>query len=104
MLFILIAIFACDNNIVEQLLGIPLFLAIAMSLIRTLLTSFLGRTHKNVWFRSPDRLTTLSEKSPDFEVEWLAFSLLGPPFSILTGTCQKCIYYYLLSVCLFLDK
>ena len=78
MLFILIAIFACDNNIVEQLLGIPLFLAIAMSLIRTLLTSFLGRTHKNVWFRSPDRLTTLSEKSPDFEVEWSAFSLLGP--------------------------
>ena len=41
MLFIPIAIFACDDDIIEQLLEIPLLLAIAMSLIRALLTSFL---------------------------------------------------------------
>ena len=41
MLFIPIAIFACYDDIIEQLLEIPLLLAIAMSLIRALLTSFL---------------------------------------------------------------
>ena len=39
----------------------------------------LGCTHKNVRFRSPDRLTTQSEKSPDLVVGWSAFSLLGLP-------------------------
>ena len=47
-----------------------------------------GRTHKNVRFRSPNRLTTQSGKSPDLAVGWSAFSLLGPPFFILAGTCH----------------
>ena len=37
-------------------------------------------THKNVRLRSPDQLTTHSEKSLDLTVRWLVFSLLGLPF------------------------
>ena len=49
---------------------------------------YLGRTHKNVWFRSPNRLTTQSEKSLDLAVMWSAFSLLGLSFWILASTCH----------------
>ena len=36
----------------------------------------LGRTHENVRFRSPNRLTAQSEKSPDLAVGWSTFLLL----------------------------
>ena len=47
-----------------------------------------GSTHKNVRFRSPDRLTTQSEKSPNLPVGWSTLLPLGSPFWILAGTCH----------------
>ena len=55
---------------------------------RTSQTFVIGRTHKNVQFRPPDRLTTQSEKNLDLAVRWPAFSLLSMPFWILAGTCH----------------
>ena len=55
---------------------------------QSITSSSQGRTHKNVRFRSPDWLATQIEKGPDLAVGWLAFSLLDPPFWILTSTCH----------------